>query len=160
MYQTHHPSDLRDREGSDPEGEPVTRKFNFGVFAYALSSASATRVPRHGVGVGQIGKQRIEGEIGGRASASKKQQNACSCGCGFSASASQAWAHRRKIQPPQRHAHQELHPGHDAVAIADAEAALDQVRLEPADVIRRGGPAVFHRPDGRTFGGGFDFSDL
>src|SRR5207344_2319567 len=45
----------------------------------------------------------------------------------------------RKIQPPQRHAHQELHPGHDAVAIADAEAALDQVQLEPADVIRRGG---------------------
>ena len=35
------------------------------------------------------------------------------------------------------HAHQELYPGHDAVAIADAEVALDQVQLEPADVIRR-----------------------
>src|ERR1700693_6631655 len=44
----------------------------------------------------------------------------------------------RKIQPPQRHAHQELHPGHDAIAIADAYAALDQVQLESADVIRCG----------------------
>src|ERR1700680_1704901 len=41
----------------------------------------------------------------------------------------------RKNQPPQRHARQELHPGHDAVAIADAYAALDQVQLESADVI-------------------------
>src|ERR1700720_2600613 len=44
----------------------------------------------------------------------------------------------RKIQPPQRHAHQELHPGHDAIAIADAYAALDQVQLESAHVIRCG----------------------
>jgi hypothetical protein len=29
-----------------------------------------------------------------------------------------------KIQSPQRHAQQELYPGHDAVAIADAHAGL------------------------------------
>ena len=42
-----------------------------------------------------------------------------------------------KVQPPQRHAQQELHPGHDAVAIADADSALGQVQLEAADIIRR-----------------------
>jgi hypothetical protein len=30
---------------------------------------------------------------------------------------------RREIVPPQRDAEQELHPGHDAVAIADAETS-------------------------------------
>src|SRR5262245_36333314 len=30
----------------------------------------------------------------------------------------------REIVPPQRHAEQELHPGHDAIAIADAETTL------------------------------------
>jgi len=43
-----------------------------------------------------------------------------------------------KIQSPQRHAQQELYPGHDAVAIADAHAGLGQVQLELADVLNRG----------------------
>jgi hypothetical protein len=42
----------------------------------------------------------------------------------------------RKVQPPQRHPQQELHPGHDPVAIADADPALGQVQLEAADIIR------------------------
>jgi len=41
----------------------------------------------------------------------------------------------RQIVPPQRDAEQELHPGHDPVAIADAEAALDQVQLKAANVV-------------------------
>src|ERR1700726_3778038 len=44
----------------------------------------------------------------------------------------------RKVQPPQRYAEQELHPGHDAVAIADAHARLGQVQLETTNVIRHG----------------------
>ena len=44
----------------------------------------------------------------------------------------------RKVLPPQRHAEQELHPGHDAVAIANAHPGLGQVQLEAADVIGRG----------------------
>jgi hypothetical protein len=43
-----------------------------------------------------------------------------------------------KVQPPQRHAKQEPHPGHDAVAIADAHSGLGQVQLEQADVLKRG----------------------
>src|ERR1700681_3085707 len=43
-----------------------------------------------------------------------------------------------KIQSPQRHAKQELQPGHGAVAIADAHARLGKVQLEPADVLCRG----------------------
>src|ERR1700731_4118296 len=42
-----------------------------------------------------------------------------------------------KIQSPQRHAEQEPHPGHDAVAIADAHAGLGQVQLKQADVLGR-----------------------
>src|SRR5260370_565972 len=41
-----------------------------------------------------------------------------------------------KVQPPQRHAKQKPQPGHDAVAIADARAALGKVQLEPANVLR------------------------
>src|SRR5258706_621158 len=44
----------------------------------------------------------------------------------------------RKIQSPQRHAKQEPHPGHDAVAIADARARLGKMQLKPADILRRG----------------------
>src|SRR5580693_5860867 len=43
-----------------------------------------------------------------------------------------------EVRPPQCHAEQELHPGHDAVAIADAHARLGQVQLETTNVIRRG----------------------
>src|SRR6202163_4620157 len=38
----------------------------------------------------------------------------------------------------QRHPEQELHPGHDAIAIGDAQTTLDQVQLEQANIIRRG----------------------
>ena len=41
-----------------------------------------------------------------------------------------------KVESPERDTEQELHPGHDAVAIADAHAALDEVQLEAAYVIR------------------------
>src|SRR5262249_19035938 len=41
-----------------------------------------------------------------------------------------------EIRPPQCDAKQELHAGHDAVAIADAHARLGQVQLEPANVLR------------------------
>src|ERR1700688_2229288 len=44
----------------------------------------------------------------------------------------------RKVRPPQCYAEQELHPGHDAVAIADAHARLGQVQLETTNVIRCG----------------------
>src|SRR5262249_19948763 len=44
----------------------------------------------------------------------------------------------REIVPPQRDAEQELHPGHDPVAIADAQTALDQVQLEAANVVSGG----------------------
>jgi hypothetical protein len=37
-----------------------------------------------------------------------------------------------KVQPPQRYAKQKPQPGHDAVAIADARAALSKAQLEPA----------------------------
>src|SRR5215472_15682755 len=43
-----------------------------------------------------------------------------------------------QIVPPQRDAEQELHPGHDPVAIADAETALDQVQLKAANVVGGG----------------------
>jgi hypothetical protein len=44
-----------------------------------------------------------------------------------------------EIVPPERHTQQEPHPGHDAVTIADAEPVLDQVQLEPADIVGGGG---------------------
>jgi hypothetical protein len=44
----------------------------------------------------------------------------------------------RKVQPPQCDAEKELHPGHDAVAIADAHGRLGQVQLETTNVIRGG----------------------
>src|SRR5215831_6242651 len=40
----------------------------------------------------------------------------------------------RQIMPPQRDAEQELHPGHDPVAITDAETRFDQMQLEAANV--------------------------
>jgi hypothetical protein len=40
-----------------------------------------------------------------------------------------------KIQPSQRHAKQEPHSSHDAVAIADAYARLGKMQLEPADIL-------------------------
>src|SRR5712675_1192535 len=40
-----------------------------------------------------------------------------------------------KIQPSQRHAEQEPHSSHDAVAIADAYARLGKMQLEPADIL-------------------------
>jgi transposase len=42
---------------------------------------------------------------------------------------------------PQRHAEQEAQPGHDAVAVTDADAGVGQVQLEGPDVLtcRRGG---------------------
>src|SRR5215472_18794093 len=43
----------------------------------------------------------------------------------------------REIVPPQRDAEQELHPAHDAVAIADAEKGFNQVQLEAANVVGR-----------------------
>jgi len=43
-----------------------------------------------------------------------------------------------EIVAPQRDAEQELQPGHDPVAIADAETALDQVQLEAANVLSGG----------------------
>ena len=43
-----------------------------------------------------------------------------------------------KIQSPQRHPEQEPQPGHDAVAIADADPGLGQVQLEAADVLKCG----------------------
>jgi hypothetical protein len=42
-----------------------------------------------------------------------------------------------EIVPPQRDAEQKPHPGHDPVAIADAQALLDQVQLEAAHVVGR-----------------------
>src|SRR5216684_2060471 len=44
----------------------------------------------------------------------------------------------RKVRPPQCYAEQELHPGHNAVAIADAHGRLGQVQLETTNVIRCG----------------------
>ena len=40
-----------------------------------------------------------------------------------------------KVQPPERHAEQELEPGHDPVAIADAQSCVDQVQLEQPDIV-------------------------
>ena len=53
----------------------------------------------------------------------------------------------RQFVPPQRDAEQELDSGHDAVAIADAETALDQVELKATDVVgsRRIGRALQER---------------
>jgi len=42
-----------------------------------------------------------------------------------------------QIVPAQRHPQQELHPGHDPVAMHDAHPALGREQLEPADVVRR-----------------------
>src|ERR1700716_460537 len=36
----------------------------------------------------------------------------------------------RELQPPQCHAQQKLHPGHDTVAIADAHARLGKMQLK------------------------------
>ena len=41
----------------------------------------------------------------------------------------------REIVPPQRDAKQELHAGHDPVAIDDAVTVLHQVQLEAANVV-------------------------
>jgi hypothetical protein len=41
----------------------------------------------------------------------------------------------RQIVPPQRDAEQEPHAGHDAIAIADADAGLGQMQLEAANVV-------------------------
>ena len=46
---------------------------------------------------------------------------------------------RHEIVPPQRDAEQELDPGHDPVAITQAEAGFDQVQLEAANVVGGGG---------------------
>jgi hypothetical protein len=49
-----------------------------------------------------------------------------------------------QIVPPQRDVEQKPHPGHDPVAIADAQPALDQMQLEAADDVgarRVGRPA-------------------
>jgi hypothetical protein len=43
------------------------------------------------------------------------------------------------IRPPQCDAKQELHTGHDPVAIADAHARLGQVQLKATHIIRCGG---------------------
>jgi hypothetical protein len=40
-----------------------------------------------------------------------------------------------KVQSPQRHPQQELQPGHDPIAVADAHAALGKVQLELTDVL-------------------------
>ena len=45
---------------------------------------------------------------------------------------------RHKIRSPQRHMHQELHPGHGDVAGTDTHARLGEMYLETADVFRRG----------------------
>src|SRR5215467_2308984 len=44
----------------------------------------------------------------------------------------------RQIVPPQRDAEQELHPGHDPVAITDGETRFDQMQLEAANVVGGG----------------------
>src|SRR5215831_13945068 len=41
----------------------------------------------------------------------------------------------RQIMPPQGDAEQELHPGHDPVAITDAQTRFDQMQLEAANVV-------------------------
>src|SRR5262252_3151644 len=41
-----------------------------------------------------------------------------------------------KVEPAQRHAKQKPQPGHDAIAIADARAALGKVQLEAANVLQ------------------------
>src|SRR5271165_5044557 len=45
----------------------------------------------------------------------------------------------REIVPPESDTEQEPHTGHDPVAIADAGAALDQMQLERAHIVGRGG---------------------
>src|SRR5215813_10046994 len=42
-----------------------------------------------------------------------------------------------KIQSPQGHAKQKPHPGHDAVAIANAHTGLGQVQLKAPDILSR-----------------------
>src|SRR5215467_3982351 len=44
----------------------------------------------------------------------------------------------RQIMPPQGDAEQELHPGHDPVAITDAQTRFDQMQLEAANVVGGG----------------------
>jgi hypothetical protein len=55
-----------------------------------------------------------------------------------------------EVQSPQRHAKQEPQPGHDAIAVADADAGIGQVKLEAADVIAcrraRGSPQKCSKP--------------
>lgn len=46
---------------------------------------------------------------------------------------------RRKLVRFERHAQQELHPGHDPIAIGDARSALDQAPPEQVHVVRNGG---------------------
>jgi len=48
------------------------------------------------------------------------------------------WERRGEVQPPQRHAKQEPQTGHDAIAIANAHARLGKMKLESADILRRG----------------------
>src|SRR5215475_10722531 len=43
-----------------------------------------------------------------------------------------------QIVPSQRDAEQELHPGHDPVAITSAETGVNQVQLEAANVVGSG----------------------
>src|SRR6478672_11309611 len=40
-----------------------------------------------------------------------------------------------EVEPPQRHAKQKSHPGHDPVAVADADARLSQVQLKKTHVL-------------------------
>ncbi len=44
----------------------------------------------------------------------------------------------RQIMPAQCNPEQELHTGHDAIAIADGEPAPGQIQLEAADVVGAG----------------------
>src|ERR671922_140137 len=44
-----------------------------------------------------------------------------------------------EIVSPERHPKQEPHSGHDPVAIGNARPALDEMKLEAADVVGRGG---------------------
>src|SRR3954467_4085787 len=43
-----------------------------------------------------------------------------------------------EVQPPQRHPQQEPQTGDDAIAVADAHAALGQVQLKPANIFGPG----------------------
>jgi hypothetical protein len=45
----------------------------------------------------------------------------------------------RKLVPQQRHPEEKLHPGHNPVAVADGGSALDQIKLEAADIAKSEG---------------------